>query len=79
MTPKKPEEYGSLNILNQKELADLLGVCVATIQKMRKDEQFPLRKNFPGKKGWLYKDILKYVENVPVEGDDTDDAEESVA
>jgi len=78
MMTTKTHEYGPLNILSQVDLADLLGVCVATIQKMRKDPGFPPRKNFPGKKGWLFKDILIYVENIPADTADSSEPKEHV-
>lgn len=90
MTPPKREygpmhedilrpEYGPLRIINQKELASLLGLSVSTVQKMRKAKGFPPRKAFPGgPKGWLYKDIVAWAESAPIDTEDDDDQQDRV-
>ena len=68
--------YGPLNILTQKEVANVLGLCVASIQKMRKTPGFPKRRSFGGgPKGWLFSDIETWAKSAPA--DESDDSEDT--
>jgi len=72
---KDKKEYGPLNILSQAEVARVLGVGISSIQRMRKDPDFPKRRRFgSGPKGWIYGEIERWVINAPV--DDSEDEEE---
>jgi predicted DNA-binding transcriptional regulator AlpA len=54
------------NFLSQRALAKLLGVSVTTVQRLRKEPDFPIRKRFSYKsKGWVKGDILAWVRTRP--------------
>lgn len=61
------KEYGPLNILSQARVAQILGVGISSVQRMRRTGDFPLRRSFGGVKGWLYADIEKWATSRPVE------------
>jgi predicted DNA-binding transcriptional regulator AlpA len=64
---KDNKEYGPLNIMSQADVVRLLKVATSTVQKFRNDPSFPPRRNFGrgAKKGWLYRDIVSWLENQP--------------
>ena len=66
-------DYKPMSILNQTEVAELFGLSIPSIIRMRKSGNFPRRKSFGGIKGWLYKDILVWAENCPVDDYDVED------
>lgn len=72
---KDKKEYGPLNILSQAEVARVLGVGISSIQRMRKDPNFPKRRRFgAGPKGWIYGEIESWVIAAPVdEGEDEEE------
>lgn len=68
-------EYGPFALLTQRDLARLFHVSTTTIQRMRSEPAFPAKKAFGGGvSGWLFRDILAYIEQAPPVG--SDDTEE---
>ena len=54
------------HILSQVELANLLGVSVTTVQRMRRDPGFPKRKRIAdGTKGWIKGEVLEWLLTCP--------------
>jgi len=54
------------NYLTQCALAKLLGVSVSTVQRLRKDPNFPIRKRFSfSTKGWVKGEIVEWVKTRP--------------
>lgn len=54
------------NLLSQRGLSELLGVSVTTVQRLRKEPDFPMRKRFSyNSKGWVKGDIVAWVKTRP--------------
>jgi predicted DNA-binding transcriptional regulator AlpA len=69
------QEYGPFALLTQRDLARLFCVSTSTIQRMRSEPRFPVKKAFGGGvSGWLFRDILAYIEQAPPVGrEDTEE------
>ncbi len=77
---EKNEAPGPLHILTQEDIKRLLGVATSTVQNFRKDPTFPPRRSFGAgaKKGWLYKDIVLWLDAQPVDQEDMKAAPENL-
>jgi predicted DNA-binding transcriptional regulator AlpA len=54
------------NYLSQRALAKLLGVSVTTVQRLRKEPEFPIRKRFSfSTKGWVKGEVVAWVKSRP--------------
>ncbi len=54
------------HMLTQVELAQMLGVSVTTIQRMRKDPGFPKRKRFAySQRGWIKGEVKQWLVTCP--------------